>query len=79
MYCIFNLVTGPGVREGDSGGGLLFQDPQQSLYYLRGVVSLKPSADISISMFTDISQHMNWIKKILNNVEKDITFHMRKP
>lgn len=74
-------VPGPGVREGDSGGGLLFKDSQFNLYFVRGVVSLKPNVDTSIAMFTDVSQYISWITMVSDeqdNVDVRITRSMNK-
>jgi len=54
-------VSGHGVDEGDSGAGLCFS--HSKLYYLTGVVSLKdPQANNSISLFTSVNIHINWIR-----------------
>lgn len=67
------LIKGPGAKPGDSGGGLMYRDPQSRLYFLRGVVSIKdPSTSTSIAAFTDISFFVDWISKTLNKIEKPV-------
>lgn len=50
----------------------MFHDENNSLYYLRGVVSTRPIInDSNIGMFTDISyqSHSNWIKKVIQEID----------
>lgn len=58
------------VDMGDSGGGLLYQDPVSSLYYLYGIVSIKSASISSIALCTNVYHHREWIVKIRNEVHK---------
>ncbi|XP_065225688.1 uncharacterized protein LOC135849263 [Planococcus citri] len=60
--------TGPGVRQGDSGGGLLFK--KNDIYYLRGIVSLKQPSLTGIAAFTDIADHVDWITSVRKELEQ---------
>lgn len=62
--------TGAGVLQGDSGGGLLFQ--QGNFYYIRGIVSIKDSNVTRIAAFTDLDAHIDWIMAVRNEMEKEI-------
>lgn len=62
---IFNLeVT---VCDGDSGGGLVFENPRTKTYYLRGIVSVgpKPCTRRDLSLYTKLSSHANMLEKYL--------------
>ncbi|XP_065210327.1 transmembrane protease serine 9-like [Planococcus citri] len=61
---------GPGVLQGDSGGGLLFLEG--NAYYIRGIVSLKQRTATAIATFTDIADHVDWILSVLKEVEPGI-------
>ncbi|XP_065210568.1 modular serine protease-like [Planococcus citri] len=62
--------TGPGVLQGDDGGGLLFREG--TFYYIRGVVSIMQPSSMAIAAFTDLADHINWILSVRNEVEQDI-------
>lgn len=74
---IVNKFSGSSVCDGDSGGGLVFND--QGLWYLRGVVSVgigsvlsqgTRSCDSSLySLYTKISSHISWIQDIIFKLE----------
>ncbi|XP_065204423.1 uncharacterized protein LOC135834471 isoform X2 [Planococcus citri] len=73
---------GPGVLQGDSGGGLLFRE--NNLYYLRGIVSLKQPTATAVAAFTDLADHIDWILTVRNEIEremikKDSTLPQRRP
>lgn len=76
--CTF--ILGTGVLQGDSGGGLLFQEGP--FYYIRGVMSLKQpittTTTAAIAVFTDVAEHITWIIDVRNKVEQD-TFNIEKP
>ena len=60
-----SLISGQGVREGDSGAGLTFL--HSNFYYLSGVVSVKdPNTNNSIAVFTDVKYHIQWIRELYN-------------
>jgi len=60
------LISGQGVREGDSGAGLTFL--YSNSYYLNGVVSVKdPHTKNSVAVFTDIKFHIKWIRELYTN------------
>ncbi|XP_065204421.1 uncharacterized protein LOC135834470 [Planococcus citri] len=74
--------NGPGVLQGDSGGGLLFRE--NNLYYLRGVVSLKQPTSTAVAAFTDLADHIDWILAVRNEVEREMinresTLPIRQP
>ncbi|XP_060836525.1 modular serine protease-like isoform X2 [Rhopalosiphum padi] len=55
-------ISGPGVRQGDSGAGLTFL--HSDFYYLTGIVSLKdPNSNTSIAVFTNVSSHIKWLRE----------------
>ena len=51
--------SGAYVHRGDSGGGLVFR--HNDAWFLRGVVSIAPPEDKSISAYTNVSYHRDWI------------------
>lgn len=55
------------VCQGDSGGGLVFEDPNSNAYYLRGVVSLGPKGckRVDLALFTKLSSHKDLLEKYL--------------
>ncbi|XP_065209906.1 modular serine protease-like [Planococcus citri] len=57
---------GAGVLQGDSGGGFLLRNGP--FYYLRGIVSLKQASNSSIAAFTDLTDHIDWILKLQDEV-----------
>ncbi|KAK0162566.1 hypothetical protein PV327_006334 [Microctonus hyperodae] len=66
-------TNGTSVCDGDSGGGLAFND--QGLWYLRGIVSVGIGTKLSggsrtcdshlYSLYTKISSHITWIQDII--------------
>ncbi|XP_065206833.1 modular serine protease-like [Planococcus citri] len=62
--------TGPGVFQGEGGGGLLFKEFNQ--YYLQGIVSVKPNSLSSIALFTDIGLHTAWISAVSKKAEEEL-------
>ena len=55
------LLSGPGARKGDSGGGFVFKFKNR--YYIRGIVSTNnKNQTSSISAFTDVSLYISWIR-----------------
>jgi len=59
------LVSGQGVDKGDSGAGLCFFHSDS--YYLTGIVSIKdPSKNNSIAVFTEVKNHIRWIRELFN-------------
>ncbi|XP_026810548.1 uncharacterized protein LOC113552077 isoform X1 [Rhopalosiphum maidis] len=57
------LVSGHGIALGDSGAGLTFL--QSSYHYLTGIASLRnPESNNSVSAFTDLKPHIQWIRKL---------------
>ncbi|CAD6239024.1 GSCOCT00008609001.2-RA-CDS [Cotesia congregata] len=70
-------TNGSSVCNGDSGGGLVFNN--QGLWYLRGIVSVSIGSKISdgipvcnnnlYSLYTKISSHMSWIQDIIFKLE----------
>ncbi|XP_065204426.1 modular serine protease-like [Planococcus citri] len=62
--------TGPGVLQGDSGGGLLFRE--NGLYYIRGIVSLKQPSITAIAAFTDLADHIQWVLSLVNEVKQGL-------
>lgn len=67
QYAVF-LILGVGARPGDSGGGLLFRDPQLNSYSIRGIVSSKDTSNTSIATFTDIALYLDWIETVQNEL-----------
>lgn len=60
---------GAGVCQGDSGGGLVFNE--KSRFYIRGVVSLAPKSNISggcdsnqFALYTKISRYLDFISDL---------------
>lgn len=55
------------VCPGDSGGGLVFEEPKSKAYYLRGVVSLgtKGCKGQEFALFTKLSSHRELVEKYL--------------
>lgn len=61
--------SGTGVCNGDSGGGMYFDD--SGIYRLRGIVSIAKSKNgvenfcdaNSYVVFTDAAQYLNWIQE----------------
>lgn len=62
---------GPGVLQGDSGGGLLFRE--NNFYHIRGVVSLKQPTETAIAAFTDLADYVDWILAVRNSLEQEVT------
>lgn len=71
----FFPTQGPGVLQGDSGGGLLFLE--ENSYYVRGIVSLKQRSATSIATFTDITDHVEWILSVREEIEPGVI--LREP
>lgn len=65
-----SLFKGPGVLQGDSGGGLLFK--KNNYYYLHGIVSLKDPSTTGIAAFTDLAEHVGWISRVRNEVDEEL-------
>lgn len=62
--------SGPGVLQGDSGGGLLIREG--NLFYLRGIVSLKQPTKTALATFTDLADHIEWILAVRNEIEEGL-------
>ncbi|XP_065208510.1 uncharacterized protein LOC135837230 [Planococcus citri] len=67
---------GAGVLQGDSGGGFLLRDGP--FYYLRGIVSVKRSSETSIAAFTDLTDHIDWILRMRDEVNNNIMSPSKK-
>ncbi|XP_070522387.1 modular serine protease-like [Cardiocondyla obscurior] len=68
-------ANGTGVCNGDSGGGLVLQRPNSSVWEVHGVVSVsprKPGTSICdpnfYAVFTKVSVYANWIHEIIENI-----------
>uniref|UniRef100_A0A2S2NAE1 Peptidase S1 domain-containing protein n=1 Tax=Schizaphis graminum TaxID=13262 RepID=A0A2S2NAE1_SCHGA len=60
------LISEQGVREGDSGAGLMFL--HNNSYYLTGVMSVKdPNSNDTVAVFTDIKFHIQWLRELFIN------------
>lgn len=69
--------AGSSVCNGDSGGGLVFNNGR--LWYLQGIVSAGLEAVVlgvdrvcdsfSYTLYTQMSSHIRWIQDILTNIE----------
>ncbi|KAE9530732.1 hypothetical protein AGLY_011194 [Aphis glycines] len=58
-------ALGQGVNRGDSGAGLTFLHSDS--YYFTGIVSVKdPNITNPIAVFTDLKQHIEWIREFYN-------------
>jgi len=62
-FCVI-YEKGSGVQEGDSGGGITF--PRNNVYFVEGVVSLKPRGKNIFSTFTNVSEHVFWLTNTLS-------------
>lgn len=61
---------GAGSRKGDSGGGLVFRNPTNNLWYLRGIVSTTDrEKESSISTFTDVAYYTDWINGVRKKID----------
>lgn len=69
FFHIFNICfTGSSLEIGDSGGGFMVRD--ESVYYLRGIVSVNKLIRAGkIPTFTDISNYVGWIWEVKREVE----------
>lgn len=67
------FITGApaGARQGNSGGGLMFRDPNTNLYYLQGILSVTDQTQPAAA-FTNVAQFINWINDIKKQVEKEV-------
>lgn len=65
------FIIEPFAREGDSGGGLVFQDAETNLYYLRGIVSIRGPRDSPLTIFTDVAKYIKWISDKKKEAEKE--------
>lgn len=73
MNRVYFVFIGAVARKGDSGGGLMFRDPYNGRYYLRGIVSTADrDSALNIATFTDISKHLDWLYKVRIEVEKEL-------
>ncbi|XP_044757881.1 uncharacterized protein LOC123316036 [Coccinella septempunctata] len=68
--CAGYIDRGVGVCEGDSGGGLAFQRPDNNRFYLRGIVSIAPLVNGSCNeyryaFYTKISSYIRFISPIV--------------
>ncbi|XP_020295519.1 chymotrypsin-like elastase family member 2A [Pseudomyrmex gracilis] len=68
-------ANGTGVCNGDSGGGLVLQRPNSSIWEVHGIVSVSPrrlSTSICnphyYTIFTKVSMYIEWINKIIKNI-----------
>ncbi|XP_043524495.1 modular serine protease-like isoform X1 [Frieseomelitta varia] len=71
-------TNGSAVCEGDSGGGLVFNN--SGLWYLKGIVSVGLGTkqeggnlvcdNYAYSLYTKISSHMSWIQNIIFKIDK---------
>lgn len=67
MIKIYFLFSEVNVCPGDSGGGLVFEEPNTKAYYLRGIVSLgtKGCRGQEFALFTKLSSHRELVEKYL--------------
>ncbi|TGZ55686.1 hypothetical protein DBV15_01391 [Temnothorax longispinosus] len=68
-------ANGTGVCNGDSGGGLVLQRPNSSIWEVHGVVSVSPRrlgtnvCDPNFyAVFTKVSMYTNWIHEIIESI-----------
>ncbi|KYN08346.1 Limulus clotting factor C, partial [Cyphomyrmex costatus] len=68
-------ANGTGVCNGDSGGGLVLQRPNSSVWEIHGVVSVSPRklgtniCDPNFyAVFTKVSMYVNWIHEIIESI-----------
>ncbi|XP_071564263.1 modular serine protease-like [Temnothorax nylanderi] len=68
-------ANGTGVCNGDSGGGLVLQRPNSSVWEVHGVVSVSPRrlgtnvCDPNFyAVFTKVSMYTNWIHEIIESI-----------
>ncbi|XP_065208512.1 modular serine protease-like [Planococcus citri] len=66
-----------GVLQGDSGGGFLLRDGP--FYYLRGIVSLKQASNSSVAAFTDLTDHIDWILRLRDEVNNIMSPSEKNP
>ncbi|XP_014287958.1 modular serine protease [Halyomorpha halys] len=68
------LSNGTSVQQGDSGGGLTFPriTNGKEQHFIYGIVSLKPKQTDTIAAFTNITEHMEWIDKVLYAIRSSI-------
>ncbi|XP_011872939.1 PREDICTED: low-density lipoprotein receptor-related protein 1B-like isoform X1 [Vollenhovia emeryi] len=68
-------ANGTGVCNGDSGGGLVLQRPDSSVWEVHGVVSVSPRRlDTNVcdpnfyAVFTKVSMYTNWIHEVIESI-----------
>lgn len=66
-FCAGSL-TGPSARQGDSGGGWMYQ--KDGHYFIYGTVSFRLLTGNSVTLFTGISFHLDWMDRIRKDVEQ---------
>lgn len=71
----FAFILEISVCNGDNGGGLVYENPRMSRFYIRGVVSWTPTTDENalkcdpnqFSISTSVSSHRNFIRNYIEN------------
>lgn len=48
----------------------MYQDPYTLLYYLFGIVSFKAAQESPIAVFTNVQNHVDWVKSVRDNIQK---------
>uniref|UniRef100_U5ESS6 Putative transmembrane protease n=1 Tax=Corethrella appendiculata TaxID=1370023 RepID=U5ESS6_9DIPT len=71
-FCAGNNDAATSVCNGDSGGGLVFENDEDSKYYIRGIISVSAQKQNQLTcdpeiytVFTDVSKFLKWIRKNL--------------
>ncbi|EZA58008.1 hypothetical protein DMN91_006570 [Ooceraea biroi] len=80
-------ANGTGVCNGDSGGGLVLQRPNSSIWEIHGVVSVSPrklgtsTCDPNFyTVFTKVFMYTDWIRRIIERLSTiDPSDHDRQP
>lgn len=71
--------NGTGVCNGDSGGGLVFQNPaDKNQWFLQGIVSISPRRQGTsfcdpqyYTVFTKVKKFLDWLENILGDIHPD--------
>lgn len=67
------LIIGTSICNGDSGGGLVFEE--NGIYRIRGIVSLTVGTSEntcnseSYVVFTDVAQYLDWIEEVVPQIQ----------
>ncbi len=75
---LLDLFSGTSVCNGDSGGSMTFEDG--GVYFIRGIVSATPTIlntttqlsmcnSMEYAIFTDVAQHLPWIRDTATIIE----------